>query len=682
MKLFLAGMAALSLSAQPYLDALKKPVLSDEDRRSMMFSYVDRHLPQIEIPVSKDQWEQRRVRLRREILQLVGLEDLDKRGPVRWVTKGKLERDAYAIEKILFESYPGMMIPALVYLPKIRSGRVPAMITIPGHVYCEGKLPRACRHAAPTWRCRGIIAMTYDYIDTGERNTGANACASMPYGGGNDHGLRRFSYTAGNPTGLEILDGIRALDYLYGRADVDRNKIGFTGESGGSNSTYWVNAIDERVKLSVPVCSVTTFDYWIRNDRNWDWHQRPPGIRRIAEISTLLALAAPRPTLVVSSLRGTDSEEFPLDQAEKAIMQAREAYRLYGAQNTIELRESSTAHGYQQDKREQMYGFVEHYFLGRKERPSPELPFMLEPRPGLQCHLPESNKTLADIYREWLNRPTPVPELPRDHEGAVRVQDKLREQLRQLLGLPDPAKTQVSIQSVGSRGYVLMRQLVIEPEEGIRIPAIEISPRQSSPAGHVLIPGKSADWPGAISALLSQGLAVTVFDPRATGEIDSGGGRMRNWAWFVGRPLPGAWARDIQAAVNAAAAEHPGQRIGLVAVGQFAHAGLFAAALDPRIIASTIRLPAASFRDDAERDEIAAVPRILAYTDLPIVTALLAPRACRLEFPHRIETKFREAYDWTARFYKHGFQSAEFDLVPTDESDWNAAAKWFAQALR
>jgi hypothetical protein len=529
---------------------------------------------------------------------------------------------------------------------------------------------------------RGILAMTYDYIDTGERNTGANACSAMPYGGGNDHGQKQFSYTAGNPTGLEILDGIRAIDYLYGRADVDRSRLGFTGESGGSNSTYWVSALDERVKLSVPVCSVTTFDYWIRNDRNWDWHQRPPGIRRIAEISTLLALFAPRPTLVISSLRGTDSEEFPLDQAEKAVTQARDAYRLYGAQNAIALRESGTSHGFQQDKREQMYGFVEHHFLGRTEGPSPERPFMLEPRQDLLCRLPESNKTLAEIYREWLHRPTPVPELPRDREGAVRIQDRLREQLRQLLGVLEPAQPHVSVQLSSSRANVLIRQLVIEPEEGIRIPSVEISTRGTSVTGVVLVPGKSADWSDAISALLSHGLTVTLVDPRGTGEIDSGGGRTRNWAWFLGRPLPGAWARDIQATVTALAAEHPGQRFGLLGVGQFAHATLFAAALDPRITASAIRLSATSVREDAERDEIAAVPRILAYTDLPIVTALLAPRACRLEYPTRIGSKFRETYDWPARFYKNGFGSAELNLVSADESDWNAVAKWFAQALR
>ena len=95
------------------------------------------------------------------------------------------------------------------------------MISIPGHVYCEGKASDSVQARCVNLARRGVIAMTYDYIDTGERNTGANACASMPYGGGNDHGLKGFSYTSGTPTGLEILDGVRAVDYLYTRADVD-----------------------------------------------------------------------------------------------------------------------------------------------------------------------------------------------------------------------------------------------------------------------------------------------------------------------------------------------------------------------------------------------------------------------------------------------------------------------------
>ena len=330
----------------------------------MMFSYVDQHLPPIAIPET----EQQRRALRDRILKVVGLEDLAKRGPVRWISKGRIERDTYRIEKILIETYPGMMVPGLVYVPNKLAGTAPAMISIPGHVYCEGKASDSVQARCVNLARRGIIALTYDYIDTGERNTGANACASMPYGGGNDHGLKGFSYTSGTPTGLEILDGVRAVDYLYTRPDVDRSRLGFTGESGGSNSTYWVSALDERVKLAVPVCSVTTFDYWIRNDRNWDWHQRPAGIRRIAEIPTLLALIAPRPLLVIGSLRGTDSEEFPFDQTEEAVRRACRAYELSGARQNIEIWESSTSHGYQQDKRERMYAFVEKHFLHRGRR--------------------------------------------------------------------------------------------------------------------------------------------------------------------------------------------------------------------------------------------------------------------------------------------------------------------------
>ena len=321
---------------------------------------------------------------------------------MHWSGKGRLDRDSYSIEKIVYESYPGMMVPALVYIPKNLKGRAPAMVSIPGHAYCEGKTNPSVQARCANFASRGIIALAYDYIGTGERNTGTDACASMPYGGGNDHGLSGFSYTAGTPTGLEILDGVRAIDYLLTRSDVDPERLGFTGESGGGNSTYWVSALDERVKLAVPVSSVTTFDYWIRNDRNWDWHQRPPGIRRIADIPTLLQLIAPRPLLVIVSKRGTDSEEFPLDEAEEAVRQARPVYDLYSAGANLELWESKTDHGYQQDKRERMYAFVEKHLLRGRSASPKESAFLLEPANNLVCGLPIKNRTLKDIYAEWL----------------------------------------------------------------------------------------------------------------------------------------------------------------------------------------------------------------------------------------------------------------------------------------
>lgn len=676
-KICLVAVLAWPAAAQPWADLLRTPILTEGDRRSMMFSFVDRNLPPISVP----ERDEERLALRVRILKTVGLEDLEKRGPVRWVSKGSTDRDTYRIEKGLFESYPGMMVPALIYVPKKVNGAAPAMVTIPGHVYCEGKTHESVQARCVNLARRGIIAMTYDYIDTGERNTGANACASMPYGGGNDHGLKGFSYTSGTPTGLEILDGIRAVDYLYTRPDVDRNRLGFTGESGGSNSTYWVSALDERIKLAVPVCSVTTFDYWIRNDRNWDWHQRPAGVRSFAEISTLLALIAPRPLLVIGSLRGTDADEFPFDQTEEAVRVARRAYELKGAAKNIEIRESSTSHGYQQDKREHMYAFVEKHFLHRDTTASAELAFVREPQHDLECGLPAGNKTAADVYAEWLRTPTPAPPFPTDRRNAESIQDRFRQRVREVLGIGAEApKPRLSVQAASSRGDVIVRQMILETEPGIRVPVVEIRPRKSS-AGLVIVPGKSTVPVESVRSLVEAGLTVALLDPRCTGEAESGGRRSDNWSWFVGRPWTGMWSFDIVAAAAALSGEHPGVKVGLLGLGQFAKAALFAAALSPRIAACAVRLQNTGYREEAASAGLSDVPRILVTTDLAGLAALCAPRACRIEFPPEKSEPFRQAYAWSAKFSTMGFGASSVELEPAASDGWNARVGWLARML-
>jgi hypothetical protein len=478
------------------------------------------------------------------------------------------------------------------------------------------------------------------------------------------------------------LDGIRAVDYLYTRPDVDRSRLGFTGESGGSNSTYWVSALDERVKLAVPVCSVTTFDYWIRNDRNWDWHQRPPGIRRVADIPTLLALIAPRPLLVIGSLRGTDSEEFPFEEMQKAVRSARRAYDLYGAGRNVEIWESATAHGYQQDKRERMYGFVEKHFLHHTDTGSGELAFLLEPQHQLDCGIPGSNKTLADIYSEWLQRPMRLPEIPDSSQAAKKTQMRLDAAIRDLLGVQEETlPPHMRVQLATSRERVLLRQLIIEPEDGIRLPALEIQPRTAGKA-IVIFPGKSEQPHDAISAMLSAGLSVVLVDLRGTGEIDRGGHRSDNWAWFMGRPWTGSWSADLIAVISALSAEHPDLHIGLIGTGQFAKSVLFASALSSQISGSAVRLAEPSYRDEIGIEKLSDVPRILAITDLPIVAALSAPRPCRIEFPPELGEEFRQAYQWPRTFYERGFGKAGIQLEPAMTTDWKAVALWFARILQ
>jgi len=678
----LAGV--LTASGQSPQELLRTPILPESERQSMMYSFVDRSLTPIELPTTLAAWEQKKPLLRDRIRQTVGLEDLDQRGPVKWVSKGLINRQGYTIEKIVYESYPGMMVPALVYTPSGLTAPAPTIISIPGHAYCEGKANVEAQARSVNLVRRGLIVMTYDYLMTFERNTGRNPCALMPYGGGNDHGLTGFSYTAGTPTALEIRDGIRAIDYLYTRQDVDRSRVGFTGESGGGNSTYWIAALDERVRLAAPVCAVTSFDYWIRNDRNWDWHQRPPGIRKIADISTLLALIAPRPLLVVTALRGTDSEEVPFDEAEGAVREARKIYDLYGAGANIQHWESSSSHGYQRDKRERMYGWVERHFFGRSLDVSAEKAFLLEMQSDLTCGLPPGNRTFADIYQEWLSHPARAPALPQDQTSAAQIQHLLRARLRDLLGVQGRARSPVlSVQKVTSSSDTITKQLIFETEPGIRLPAVELSSNSSAAKAMVIFLGKSSEFLPAIPEMISRELRIVLVDLRGVGEIDSGGRRTDNWAWFLGRPRPGLWAEDIDGVVTALTAEYGDVPVGLVGTGQLAKSALFAAALNPRITALFSRLPELSYWHEARKGSLADVPRVLSVLDLPTAAALVAPRPCWIQVPNGVdEEQLQSAYVWSTQFYERAAgASGALRLSRADLSEWPEVAGWFAGKL-
>ena len=150
--------------------------------------------------------------------------------------------------------------------------------------------------------------LAYDYLGAWERAS-YDPCGKTTFQEDHRNGL--FSYTSRTATAVEVLDGIRAIDYLYSRPDVDRTRLVFTGPSGGGNSTYWVAAMDERVTVAVPVSSATSYEWWIKGDYAWDHHQRPAGLREFADIGTLYAMTAPRPLLLVNGRPEMESMPVP-----------------------------------------------------------------------------------------------------------------------------------------------------------------------------------------------------------------------------------------------------------------------------------------------------------------------------------------------------------------------------------
>lgn len=609
-------------------EQLGRKVLTDEESRQMLPRFVTRNL--VPPPLAtREQWLNQRRLLRQKTIESLGINDLVPAAwPLNVLRSGTIERDGYWIEKITLESYPGMAVPALVYVPKKITRRAPGVVSIAGHVYGMGKAADFLQQRNVNLALRGCVVLAYDYIDCGERNTGEDPRNGKPYGGGNDHGIRSFSHSIRNPTGLEVLDGIRAIDYLISRDDVDPERIGFTGESGGGNSTYWVAAVDSRVYLAVPVSSVTSFDYWIQYDRNWDWHQRPWGVRRHLDIGGLLALHAPAPLIAISSQRGTDDEEFPWDHAERSVAWARQVYNHLGASDSIAHHESTTGHGYQQDKREILYVAVEKYLRPEFPRGKAELAVPQESFENLRCGLPKENRTFRDVFQEWTR------DLPREFKPGQTGREQLsRSFLRGRLGWPekDPAidtkaaRDRITVTNTEMVQGRTIASLRIETEEGIVIPAVHIKPNNATNE-IVLVPGRGLSL--AVSHL-QQRKQVIALDLRGAGEIRNESGVLKNWAWFVGRPIMGMQAWDLATVARLVRLREPGSKISVSAPSDFAWVTLLTVAAVPELFESAqAPLLASSLHESIEARGDAAladIPGLLEHLDVPQLMQLAKP---------------------------------------------------------
>src|ERR1043165_6934613 len=221
---------------EPWLD---RKLLPAGEGPTMMSRFLEKQLEALPWPVSRKDWLNRREGLRREILTVLGIDDLV---PAKWYlalqSKGTLQREGYRIEKITFESYPGLAISALLYLPEGVAGRVPGIVSISGHT-ATSKAADYVQQRNVNLALRGCVVLCYDYYGYGDRKTGDKPCYPVRVNG---HGLGTFSFSRRTATALEVLDAIRALDVLRARPEVDQERIGFTGESGGANTTYWVAA--------------------------------------------------------------------------------------------------------------------------------------------------------------------------------------------------------------------------------------------------------------------------------------------------------------------------------------------------------------------------------------------------------------------------------------------------------
>jgi dienelactone hydrolase len=273
-----------------------------------------------------DEWQKRRPELRREAAEMLGLDPMPQRTPLHSIITGTIEANDFIVQKIAFQSLPGLYVTGNLYLPKNLQRPAPSILYLCGHL---GVISNGISYGNKTayqhhgiWFARnGYICLVIDTLELGEIQGRHKGTFNLGMWWWNSRG-----YT---PAGVETWNAMRALDYLASRPEVDADRLGVTGRSGGGAYSWFLAALDDRVKVIAPVAGIADLQSYavdgtvdshcdcmfLVNTYRWDYPM-------------LAALCAPRPLL----LANTDADAlFPLDGVMRTREKIKGVYDFYGA---------------------------------------------------------------------------------------------------------------------------------------------------------------------------------------------------------------------------------------------------------------------------------------------------------------------------------------------------------------
>lgn len=640
-----------TLLAQPY---------GEPDRGQPGDAMIQEYLRQASEKIEADflgsintvtEWNQARVRFRQEYYEMLGLWPIPAKTPLHATITGRLDRGDYLVEMLHYQSRPGLYVTANLYRPaKIAAGqRLPAILYLCGHSARPRNGNKTAFQSHGIWFARhGYVCLVLDTLQLGE----------VP---GVHHGTYREGrwwwlsrgYT---PAGVECWNGIRGLDYLVSRPDVDADRIGITGISGGGAATFWIAAADERAKAVVPVSGMADLLSYVPNRvvnghcdcmflynaYQWPW-------TRVA------ALVAPRPLLFVNS---DQDAIFPMDANERVITRLERLYSLFGAGDLVDSVVSIGGHAYRQDIRQATYRFLNTHL---KNDPRPvldsEVDLVTGPKEEVHPIPPEQLRVFPqdpDIPKDARNGridhefvPMATVQLPKEGSFDPWKQELLR-QLRLMTFHHFPDRIPPA-QAIETNPPSLVR-LATEPAIAIRLRTVQtVVPTPE----RVWVVATGSDVSNAPPAWLQDFAgthdAVYVCEPRGIGETRWTRKNPPNYVerahYLLGRTVDSGRVWDLAATVRYLQTLYQDRSpVYLAGEGPAAVLAVYAALLEPDVAGLVLSQPLTTHMAESAP----ALLNVLRVCDVPDAVGLVAPRPLTLmgaatELSHKSASIYRSA---------------------------------------
>ncbi len=374
---------------------LKAKLQSSEVVTYQLQRYLLSRAAPLPTPVSAEQWTAQSAQIRQRLLDLVyhgwPREWVD--SPPKFIDKGTIPSGSgYRLRKFQYEIVPGFYSTALLYEPEHLDGKAPAVLDVMGH-FATGKSQDFEQTLCINQAQRGMIALNLEWLNMGELKRKEN-----------DHWYGAHLDLAGvSGVGLFYLAMRRGLDFLVQNPKVDSSRIGVTGLSGGGWQTIVLSALDKRVLVSIPVAGFTSLAG--RAERlpgePGDYEQNAPDFLDGQDYSTLVAIRAPRPTLIISNAEDDCCFRGPLVKQE-VFDPVKPFFRLFGKESLLQFHDDTEilAHNYGTDNRQHAYQFFDRYFhVDASDR---EIPAgsALKTDDELAAGLPENNLTMLALSRK------------------------------------------------------------------------------------------------------------------------------------------------------------------------------------------------------------------------------------------------------------------------------------------